>query len=46
MDGKSTWRDIDFAERLRKSGKNEVAYLHAYDSVAEVRQRLRRFSSF
>ena len=43
MDGKGSWRDNLFIERLWKSVKDEEVYLHAYDSVAEARGRLARY---
>jgi putative transposase len=46
MDGKGSWRDNVFVERLWKSVKYEEVYLHAYDSVAEARQGLQRYFSF
>ena len=46
MDGKGSWRDNVFVERLWKSVKYEEVYLHAYDSVGEVRQGLKRYFSF
>ena len=46
MDGKGSWRDNVFVERLWKSVKYEEVYLHAYDSVAEARQGLQRHFSF
>jgi putative transposase len=46
MDGKGSWRDNVFVERLWKSLKYEEVYLHAYDSVAEARQGLQRYFSF
>jgi putative transposase len=46
MDGKGSWRDNVFVERLWKSVKYEEVYLHAYDSVAEARQGLLRYFSF
>jgi putative transposase len=46
MDGKGSWRDNVFVERLWKSLKYEKVYLHAYDSVAEARQGLQRYFSF
>jgi len=33
MDGRGSWRDNVFVERLWKSVKYEQVYLHAYDSV-------------
>jgi putative transposase len=46
MDGKGSWRDNVFVERLWKSLKYEEVYLHAYDSVAEARLGLQRYFSF
>jgi putative transposase len=41
MDGRGTWRDNVFVERLWKSVKYEEVYLHAYDSVAAASIRYR-----
>jgi putative transposase len=46
MDGKGSWRDNVFVERLWKSVKYEEVYLHAYESVTEARQGLLRYFSF
>ena len=46
MDGKGSWRDNVFVERLWKSVKYEEVYLHAYDSVTEARQGLQRYFTF
>jgi putative transposase len=46
LDGKGSWRDNVFVEHLWKSVKYEENYLHAYESVAEVRQGLMRYFSF
>jgi putative transposase len=46
MDGKGSWRDNVFVERLWKSVKYEEVYLHAYDSVAEARQGFQRYFVF
>ncbi len=46
MDGKGSWRDNVFVERLWKSVKYEEVYLHAYDSVAEARRSLGRYFLF
>jgi transposase InsO family protein len=46
MDGKGSWRDNVFVERLWKSVKYEEVYRHAYDSVAEARQGLQRYFVF
>jgi putative transposase len=43
MDGKGSWRDNVFVERLWKSVKYEEVYLHAYESVTEARQGLPLF---
>jgi putative transposase len=37
MDGKGTWRDNVFVERLWRSVKYQEVYLRAYDSVSEAR---------
>ena len=37
MDGKGSWRDNVFIERLWRSVKYEEVYLHAYDTVADSR---------
>jgi len=46
MDGKGSWRDNLFIERLWKSVKYEDVYLHAYDSVTEARHGLTRYFTF
>jgi putative transposase len=46
MDGKGSWRDNLFVERLWKSVKYEEVYLHAYASVAEAWQGLARYFTF
>ena len=46
MDGKGSWRDNVFVERLWKSVKHEEVYLHAYDSVDQAREGLQRYFSF
>ena len=46
MDGKGSWRDNVFIERLWKSVKYEEVYLHAYDSVSHARQSLDRYFDF
>jgi putative transposase len=40
MDGKGRWIDNVFVERIWKSVKYEHVYLHAYENVAEAKQRL------
>jgi putative transposase len=37
MDGKGSWRDNVFVERLWRSIKYEEIYLKAYDTVSEAR---------
>ena len=46
MDGKGSWRDNVFVERLWKSVKYEEVYLHAYESVGEARASLARYLKF
>lgn len=46
MDGKGSWRDNVFVERLWKSVKYEEVYLKAYDSVGEARASLGRYLDF
>jgi putative transposase len=46
MDGKGSWRDNVFVERLWRSVKYEEVYLRAYDSVAEARTSLGRYLGF
>jgi putative transposase len=46
MDGKGSWRDNVFVERLWRSVKYEEVYLRAYDSVAEARTSLGRYLTF
>ena len=43
MDGKGSWRDNVFVERLWRSVKYEEVYLRAYDSVADARASLGRY---
>lgn len=43
MDGKGSWRDNVFVERLWRSVKYEEVYLHAYDTVKEARQSIKRY---
>ena len=43
MDGKGSWRDNVFVERLWKSVKYEEVYLHAYDSVSQARRSIMRY---
>ena len=46
MDGKGRWIDNVFVERLWRSVKYEDIYLHAYDTVREVRLALTSYFSF
>jgi|SRR5665213_286542 len=46
MDGKGSWRDNVFVERLCRSVKYEEVYLRAYDTVAEARASLGRYLDF
>jgi len=46
MDGKGCWRDNVFVERLWKRVKYEKIYLHAYDTVTDVRRALARYFQF
>jgi len=46
MDGKGSWRDNVFVERLWRSVKYEEVYLRAYDSVAEARISIGRYLNF
>jgi putative transposase len=46
MDGKGCWRDNVFVERLWRSVKYEDVYLHAYETVSDVRLGLARYFTF
>ena len=46
MDGKGSWRDNVFVERIWKSVKYEEVYLRAYNSVGEARASLHRYLDF
>jgi putative transposase len=46
MDGKGSWRDNVFVERLWRSVKYEEVYLRAYDTVSEARASIGRYFSF
>ena len=46
MDGRGSWRDNVFVERLWRSVKYEEVYLRAYDSVADARAQLGRYLNF
>ena len=46
MDGRGSWRDNLFVERLWRSVKYEEVYLRAYDSVGDARASLGRYRDF
>ena len=46
MDGRGSWRDNVFVERLWRSIKYEEVYLRAYDTVREARACLGRYLTF
>jgi putative transposase len=46
MDGKGSWRDNVFVERLWRSVKYEAVYLRAYETVGEARSSIGRYLSF
>lgn len=46
MDGRGSWRDNVFVERLWRSIKYEEVYLRAYDTVAEARASIGRYLAF
>jgi len=46
MDGKGSWRDNVFVERLWRSVKYEEVYLRAYASVAEARASIASYLRF
>jgi len=46
MDGKGSWRDNVFVERLWKTLKYEEVYLKAYDSVADAKANLATYVRF
>jgi len=46
MDGKGSWRDNVFIERLWRSVKWEEVYLRAYDTVSEARTSIGSYLSF
>lgn len=46
MDGKGRWVDNVFVERLWRSVKYEDLYLHAYETVGDVKAALARYFSF
>lgn len=46
MDGRGSWRDNVFVERLWRSIKYEEVYLHAYESVSQAKASIARYIGF
>ena len=46
MDGKGSWRDNVFVERLWRPVKYEEVYLRAYGTVSEARTSIGRYLQF
>lgn len=46
MDGKGSWRDNVFVERIWRSIKYEEVYLRAYDTVSSARENIGRYIAF
>ena len=46
MDGKGSWRDNVFIERLWRTIKYEEVYLKAYESVSQAMALLARYLEF
>lgn len=46
MDGKGSWRDNVFVERIWRSVKYEEVYLKAYDTVSDARQSINDYIAF
>ena len=46
MDGKGSWRDNVFVERLWRTIKYEEVYLRAYDTVSQARASIGRYLAF
>ena len=46
MDGRGSWKDNVFVERLWKSVKYEEVYLKAYESVSEARRSIGEYLAF
>jgi putative transposase len=46
MDGRGSWRDNVFVERLWRSIKYEEVYLRAYDTVSDARTSIGRYLAF
>jgi len=43
MDGKGSWRDNVYIDRLWRSVKYEEVYLHAYDTVSDSRAGIGKY---
>ena len=46
MDGKGSWRDNVFVERIWRSIKYEEVYLRAYDTVSSAKENITRYIAF
>ena len=46
MDGRGSWRDNVFVERVWRSIKYEEVYLRAYDTVSMARASIGRYLAF
>jgi len=46
MDGKGSWRDNVFVERLWQLVKYEGVYLHAYESVSQTKAGIGKYFTF
>ena len=46
MDGKGSWRDNVFVERLWRTVKYEEVYLKAYESVSQARQPIAAYMTW
>jgi putative transposase len=46
MDGKGRWADNVYVERLWRTIKYEMVYLHSFDTVGEVRVAIARYITF
>ncbi len=46
MDGKGSWRDNVFVERLWRTIKYEEIYLKAYDTVSQARASIGHYLGF
>ena len=46
MDGKGSWRDNIFIERLWRTVKYEEVYLKAYSNISEAKSELKKYFEF